>query len=62
MLNFPNNLTGYSPREEEVKGIISAVVEAGIIIVLILDDAYFGLFYEDSVQESLFGKFAGGDK
>ncbi|MEH6942730.1 aminotransferase class I/II-fold pyridoxal phosphate-dependent enzyme [Bacillus sp. JJ722] len=62
LLNFPNNPTGYSPHEEEVEGIISAVVEAaeaGITIVLILDDAYFGLFYENSVKESLFGRFAG---
>jgi aspartate/methionine/tyrosine aminotransferase len=62
LLNFPNNPTGYTPHEEEVKGIISVLMEAaeaGINIAVILDDAYFGLFYEDSVKESLFGKLAG---
>jgi aspartate/methionine/tyrosine aminotransferase len=62
LLNFPNNPTGYTPHEEEVKGIISVLMEAaeaGINITVILDDAYFGLFYEDSVKESLFGRLAG---
>lgn len=62
LLNFPNNPTGYTPGEEEVQGIISVVkeaAEAGINMAVILDDAYFGLFYEDSVKESLFGRLAG---
>lgn len=62
LLNFPNNPTGYTPREDEMNGIISTLLEAaesGINLVVILDDAYFGLFYEDSVKESLFGKLAG---
>lgn len=62
LLNFPNNPTGYTPHEEEVHGIIAAILEAaeaGINLAVILDDAYFGLFYEDSVKESLFGKLAG---
>ncbi|RHW05913.1 aminotransferase class I/II-fold pyridoxal phosphate-dependent enzyme [Bacillus cereus] len=62
ILNFPNNPTGYTPLKEEVEEITSALYEAaeeGINIVVILDDAYFGLFYEDSIKESLFGKFAG---
>lgn len=62
LLNFPNNPTGYTPLKEEVEEIISALYEAaqeGIDIVAILDDAYFGLFYEDSVKESLLGQLAG---
>jgi aspartate/methionine/tyrosine aminotransferase len=62
LLNFLNNPTGYTPHTEEVKEIISALYEAaqeGINIVTVLDDAYFGLFYEDSVKESLFGQLAG---
>lgn len=62
LLNFPNNPTGYTPYEEEVKGINSVLMEAaeaGINITVIIDDAYFGLFYEDSVKESLFGRLAG---
>jgi aspartate/methionine/tyrosine aminotransferase len=61
LLNFPNNPTGYTPHQEEVEGIISSIYEAaqsGINVVTILDDAYFGLFYEDSVKESLFGQLA----
>ncbi|WP_018393288.1 aminotransferase class I/II-fold pyridoxal phosphate-dependent enzyme [Bacillus sp. 37MA] len=62
LLNFPNNPTGYTPSEKEMSAIAAVLEEAaqeGINIVTILDDAYFGLFYEDSSQESLFGKLAG---
>lgn len=62
LLNFPNNPTGYTPCSKEFEGIIAALYKAaeeGINIVVILDDAYFGLFYEDSIKESLFGKLAG---
>jgi aspartate/methionine/tyrosine aminotransferase len=62
LLNFPNNPTGYTPNELEVQGIISVLLEAaeaGIAMAVILDDAYFGLFYEDSIKESLFGRLAG---
>jgi len=62
LLNFPNNPTGYTPDEDEAQGIISVILEAaeaGINIAVILDDAYFGLFYEGSVKESLFGRLAG---
>lgn len=61
LLNFPNNPTGYTPGEEEAQQIIDAVVEAaeaGINLVVITDDAYFGLFFEDSIQESMFGRLA----
>ncbi len=62
LLNFPNNPTGYTPGEEEAAGIVSALrqsAEAGTNLVVVLDDAYFGLFYEDSIKESLFGRIAG---
>lgn len=62
LLNFPNNPTGYTPHEDEVQGIIAAILDtavAGINLAVILDDAYFGLFYEDSFKESLFGRLAG---
>lgn len=62
LLNFPNNPTGYTPNKIEVQGIISVLLEAaeaGINQVVILDDAYFGLFFEDSVKDSLFGRLAG---
>ncbi|WP_240986862.1 aminotransferase class I/II-fold pyridoxal phosphate-dependent enzyme [Acididesulfobacillus acetoxydans] len=61
LLNFPNNPTGYTPGEREAAGIVEAVreaAEAGINLVVVTDDAYFGLFYEDTLKESLFGRIA----
>ncbi|OQY19760.1 MAG: hypothetical protein B6I36_03200 [Desulfobacteraceae bacterium 4572_35.1] len=61
LLNFPNNPSGYTPTVAEGEGIVAAikeVAEDGCNIVAITDDAYFGLFYEDSLQESLYGKLA----
>lgn len=62
VLNFPNNPTGYTPAAQEGKEIVAAIkdaADAGINVVALTDDAYFGLFFEDSVQESLFGQLAG---
>jgi aspartate/methionine/tyrosine aminotransferase len=62
VLNFPNNPTGYTPTVAEGDAIIGAIragAEAGINIVVAVDDAYFGLFFEDSMHESLFGKLIG---
>ncbi|MCZ8517122.1 aminotransferase class I/II-fold pyridoxal phosphate-dependent enzyme [Paenibacillus filicis] len=62
VLNFPNNPTGYTPGVEEGKAIVAAIkeaAEAGINVVAVTDDAYFGLFFEDSLQESLAGQLAG---
>ena len=61
LLNFPNNPTGYTPGAAEGEAIISAIreaAEAGINVVAVTDDAYFGLFFEDSMTESLFGRLA----
>lgn len=61
VLNFPNNPTGYTPGPNEGEEIIAAIrdaAEAGVNVVAVTDDAYFGLFFEDSMQESLFGKLA----
>jgi len=61
LLNFPNNPSGYTPTVAEGDALVAAikeVAEAGCNIVAITDDAYFGLFYEDSLKESLFGKLA----
>jgi aspartate/methionine/tyrosine aminotransferase len=57
LLNFPNNPTGYTPSVEEINEISSILLEAaesGINIVCIIDDAYFQLFFEDSIKESIF--------
>jgi len=59
VLNFPNNPTGYTPTAAEGDAIVDAIragAEAGINIVVAVDDAYFGLFFGDSLHESLFGK------
>jgi aspartate/methionine/tyrosine aminotransferase len=61
MLNFPNNPSGYTPTVAEGDAIVAAikeVAEQGCNVVAVTDDAYFGLFYEDSLKESLFGKLA----
>ena len=62
LLNFPNNPTGYTATNEDAARIVSAVraaAEAGKKIVVVLDDAYFGLVYEPGVHgESLFAEFA----
>jgi aspartate/methionine/tyrosine aminotransferase len=59
LLNFPNNPTGYSISAKEAEDISAAIkrcADAGINQVVVHDDAYFGLFYEDEVmKESLFG-------
>ncbi len=62
ILNFPNNPTGYMPTDAEGQGIVRALkaqAEAGTKLVVICDDAYFGLFYHlggKSMTESLFGQ------
>ena len=62
ILNFPNNPTGYSPSKKEAEEIVKAVKEVadkGKKILVISDDAYFGLFYEEETEkESLFSRFA----
>jgi aspartate/methionine/tyrosine aminotransferase len=61
VLNFPNNPTGYTPNEAEGEAIIAAILagaEAGINVVVATDDAYFGLFFENSLQQSLFGQLS----
>ncbi len=62
ILNFPNNPTGYTATDEDAAAIVAAVKEAadaGKRIVVLLDDAYFGLVYEKGVHnESLFAEFS----
>ncbi len=65
ILNFPNNPTGYMPTVEESREIVSsllATADSGTKLVVICDDAYFGLFYHlggESSKESLFGELVG---
>jgi aspartate/methionine/tyrosine aminotransferase len=62
LLNFPNNPTGYMPTEAEGQSIVEslhAVAKSGTKLVVLCDDAYFGLFFHlggRSMTESLFGR------
>ena len=62
ILNFPNNPTGYTVTEEEAKTTRDIIVEAaekGSDIVVFVDDAYFGLVFEDGIlKESMFALLA----
>jgi aspartate/methionine/tyrosine aminotransferase len=62
LLNFPNNPAGYTPTTEDAQRIVDAVVEvaeAGNEIVVLADDAYFGLVYETGIMtESIFAYLA----
>jgi aspartate/methionine/tyrosine aminotransferase len=66
LLNFPNNPTGYAPTEEEAEKILTIInkkAAEGDKIVVLLDDAYFGLVYEDDiVQESIFSQLSNQHK
>ena len=65
LLNFPNNPTGYMPTDAEGDALAAALeaqAEKGTKLVVLCDDAYFGLFYHlggRSMTESLFGKLTG---
>ncbi len=58
LLNFPNNPTGYTPLVSEIGPIVNAIkkqADQGKNIVVLIDDAYFGLVYEEKVYtESIF--------
>ncbi|MCE1198239.1 MAG: aminotransferase class I/II-fold pyridoxal phosphate-dependent enzyme, partial [Marinilabiliales bacterium] len=62
VLNFPNNPSGYTPLVEEIEEITAAILkqaEKGKRVVVLIDDAYFGLVYEKGVYtESIFTKLA----
>ena len=62
ILNFPNNPTGYTATLADAPRIVAAVqaaAKAGKKVVVVLDDAYFGLVYEKGIHgESLFAEFA----
>jgi aspartate/methionine/tyrosine aminotransferase len=62
LLNFPNNPSGYTPLTPEVESIVNTIeklAKAGKKLVVIIDDAYFGLVYADGVfPESIFVKLA----
>ena len=63
VLNFPNNPTGFTPTAadaEAISGEILKLAARGTRVLAVVDDAYFGLFYDEScLQESIFGYLAG---
>lgn len=63
LLNFPHNPTGYAITRVEAQQIVDAITaraEAGCHILVIIDDAYTGLWYDAGVMhESLFGLLVG---
>ncbi len=62
ILNFPNNPTGYSLTLDEADRVTAGLLEIaqqGTDILVIADDAYFGLQYEDDLLcESIFARLA----
>ncbi len=58
IINFPNNPSGYTPTSAEfdaIVEIINRVAEKGNKIVAFIDDAYYGLVYEEGIaMESIF--------
>jgi len=58
LLNFPHNPTGYTPTKDEAKALADELVKlasTGLNLVVLCDDAYFGLFYEEDVyRQSIF--------
>jgi len=60
LFNFPHNPTGYTLTNQETDDVVETLLnsaENDNQIVVILDDAYFGLVYEEGIfQESLFAK------
>jgi aspartate/methionine/tyrosine aminotransferase len=62
LLNFPNNPSGYTPLVSEIDPIVNEIHNLalrGKKVIVLIDDAYFGLVYEDKVfNESIFTRIA----
>lgn len=60
LFNFPHNPTGYTPLIEEADKLVDVLarcVAQGKYLLVILDDAYFGLFHEELIYtQSLFSR------
>ncbi|MDO4814756.1 MAG: aminotransferase class I/II-fold pyridoxal phosphate-dependent enzyme [Gemella sp.] len=57
LLNFPNNPTGYTPSKEELESLKNIIKDfakenPNKKIVILCDDAYFGLFFEENHKNS----------
>jgi aspartate/methionine/tyrosine aminotransferase len=62
LLNFPNNPTGYTVTEQEaarLREILVEAAQAGNDVLVLIDDAYFGLVFEPGIlRESMFALLA----
>jgi aspartate/methionine/tyrosine aminotransferase len=62
LLNFPNNPTGYTPTLQEIDAIVNILkvqAEKGNRLLVIMDDAYFGLVYQEGIAvDSIFARLA----
>ncbi|HOL58182.1 MAG TPA: aminotransferase class I/II-fold pyridoxal phosphate-dependent enzyme [Spirochaetota bacterium] len=63
LFNFPNNPTGYTPTEKEAEEIVKIIekhANSGKKILVVSDDSYYGLLFEDNLLKgSIFSKFVG---
>mgnify|MGYP000942545045 FL=1 len=53
ILNFPNNPTGYTPSDDELTKLVKVInifakEHPSKQLIIVSDDAYFGLFFEDN--------------
>ena len=63
ILNFPGNPTGYTPTIAEVKALVALVRSQPGPLVVVLDDAYQGMSWEDGLmRRSVFYELADADK
>ena len=65
ILNFPNNPTGYTPSHSEAMALVEMLKEVAKDkkVLVIVDDAYFGLFYEEETEkESIFSYLCDADE
>jgi transcriptional regulator NrdR len=64
--NFPNNPCGYSINLQEAQAVSGVLIDAarkGTRLIVVLDEAYYGLFYADGLlRESLLGYLANQDQ
>jgi len=63
LLNFPNNPTGYcltQKEAEDIAGVLKEEAERGRRMTVLVDDAYYGLWYDrEAMRESLAGVLCG---
>ena len=53
VLNYPNNPTGWSPNNDEIKPLVDSInkiASTGRKVIVLLDDAYTGLFFESKTK------------